>query len=152
MLEDREGGTTTGRTTPDGATYQEELKTRRADGGVVGRIVLRGSKLLSIRGSGTLQRHDHGFGQTRARSASFDVGYTLDRFEFNAAVFGSRIDDAVQARRAASDVSKLELVNASGPVRTYGTELLARFHREGVHVTATHVFMHSSEPHPESGE
>jgi iron complex outermembrane receptor protein len=36
-------------------------------------------------------------------------------------------------------------------VRTWGTELLARYHREGVHVTATHVFMRSTEPDPETG-
>ena len=40
------------------------------------------------------------------------------------------------------------MFNATSPVRTWGTELLARFHAEGIHVTATHVFMRSSEPDP----
>jgi iron complex outermembrane receptor protein len=285
MVEEREGGMTDGRTTPAGSTYRETLGTRRADAGVVGRFPLGPSRLVSVRGSGTLQRHDHGFGETRERdvhatafteatlsgtsgahgwvigaalqheryaaddvdgfdygftipgvfiqdefvladaltvsgsarldhhsrygaflnprlsillrpagdwtvrasggtgyfaptpwveeaeavglgrltrwrdveaeralSASLDVGRTIGPLELNGTVFGSRIRDAVQVRQDAEDPSMLELFNAPDAVRTYGTELLARYHREGLHVTATHVYLRSTEPDPDTGE
>jgi iron complex outermembrane receptor protein len=88
----------------------------------------------------------------RARSASLDIGRTFGPIELNATVFASNIDDAVQARTAPADPSRLVLANAQAPVRTRGTELLARYHVEGIHITATHVFMRSSEPDPEDGE
>jgi iron complex outermembrane receptor protein len=284
MLEARDGGTVAGGTTPDGSTFSETLDTRRIDAGAVARVLLGGSRLLSLRGSGVVQSHDHGFGARRerdvhatgfselalsgsagphswvigaaiqrddysaedvsgfdyaftipsvfvqdeyaaagwltvsasarfdhhseygsflhprvslllrpagewtvrasggtgyfaptpwveeaeavglgrlvewphleaerARSASIDVGRTFGPIELNATLFASRIEDAVQVRIAASDGSTLALVNAPSAVRTRGTELLARYHVEGIHVTATHVFMRSTEPHPETG-
>jgi iron complex outermembrane receptor protein len=84
----------------------------------------------------------------RARSASIDIGRTIGPVELNATVFRSRIENPVQARPASGDPSRIELLNADGAVHTAGTELLARYHREGVHVTATHVYMHSTEPDP----
>lgn len=87
----------------------------------------------------------------RARSASLDVGRVVGPFELNATLFASDIDDAVQVRPAAGDATRLELFNAPARVRTHGTELLARYHVEGVHVTATHVYMRSTEPDPETG-
>jgi outer membrane receptor for ferrienterochelin and colicins len=284
MLEDRQGGMIDGRVTPAGTPHRENLETRRVDSGIVARALIGDSRLLSVRGSGTLQRHDHGYGDNRerdrhatgfmevalsgtvgkhnwvigaalqhehyrahdvaafdyaftipgvfvqneyvaaewltlsgsarfdhhtaygsfvnprlsfllrpaegwtlrasggtgyfaptpwieeteavglsrlsqwsglaaerARSVSFDVGRAFGAFELNATVFGSGIHDAVQARHDPEDATKLELFNAAAPVRTHGTELLARYHREGVHVTVTHVFIKSTEPDPETG-
>jgi iron complex outermembrane receptor protein len=88
----------------------------------------------------------------RVRSASLDVGHTFGAFELNATLFGSHVRSAVQARPDAADPTRLVLGNAARPVRTHGTELLARYHRDAVHVTATHVFMRSTEPDPETGE
>ena len=87
-------------------------------------------------------------GAERARSASLDVSRTLGALELNATAFASQIVDPVQARLAAGVPGRLELFNADGNVRTHGTELLARYHREGIHVTATHVYLRSTEPHP----
>ncbi|HEX2168602.1 MAG TPA: TonB-dependent receptor [Longimicrobiales bacterium] len=280
MLEDREGGTVPGATTPAGTSFAEGIDTRRVDTGALGSFLLGGSRLLSIRGSAALQRHGHRFdalhepdmhttafaeaaysgtyrahtwlvgvavqherfdsdsvpmfdyvhttpavfaqdefapadwltialsgridwhseygtfanprlsalvrpadewtvrvsagtgfyaptpwteeteavglgrlapsalAAERARSASLDIGRTLGPVELNATLFGSRIDDPVQARPAANDPSLIELFNAEGDVRTHGTELLARYHREGIHITATHVYMRSTEPDP----
>ena len=83
----------------------------------------------------------------RARTASIDLARTFGPLELNATVFASRIGDPVQARAAAD--SLLELFNAAGPVRTHGSELLARYHVEGLHVTASHVFLRSTEPDPD---
>jgi iron complex outermembrane receptor protein len=60
--EDREGGTLRGRVAPDGAPYVEGLRTRRADAGLVGRLVVAGRDVLSARAAGVEQRHRHRFG------------------------------------------------------------------------------------------
>ena len=92
-----------------------------------------------------------GLDAERARSGSLDVGRTFGPFELNATLFASRIDDPVQTRTVAGDPTRLELFNADGPVRTHGTEILARYHVEGIHVTATHVYLRSTEPDPVTG-
>jgi iron complex outermembrane receptor protein len=85
----------------------------------------------------------------KARSGSLDVARVLGPFELNATVFASRIERPVQLRQAGDVV--LALANASAPVRTWGTELSARYHAGPLHVTATHVYMRSTEPDPEGG-
>jgi outer membrane receptor for ferrienterochelin and colicins len=74
--EDRSGGTLPGGVTPVGTSYDESLRTRRADVGAVARFVgsesrplfgaapLR-SAILTLRGSGVEQRHAHHFGSVR---------------------------------------------------------------------------------------
>ncbi|MBI2816916.1 MAG: TonB-dependent receptor [Acidobacteria bacterium] len=62
MVEDREGGTIGDARAPDGQRFPEELRTRRLDGGVVGRFAA-GQKIVSLRGSVMTQRHRHRFGQ-----------------------------------------------------------------------------------------
>ena len=91
----------------------------------------------------------NGLEAERARTASLDIGRTFGGLELNATVFGSEIDDPVQVRLAADD--RLQLFNADGPVRTRGTELLARYHAEGIHLTATHVYLRATEPDPREG-
>jgi iron complex outermembrane receptor protein len=280
MVEDREGGTVSRGTTPEGTSFIEAIDTRRADAGTLASFLLDGRHLLSVRGSASVQRHVHRFDQVRepdshvtafaeaafagtsgahswligaavqheryeadsipvfdythtvpalfaqdeyapatwltlalsgridwhneygtfasprlsallrpaedwtvrasagtgffaptpwteeteaiglgrlvpadlvaerARSAALDIARTIGPIELNATLFGSRIEDPVQARPSADDPSRLELFNATGAVRTGGTELLARYHRAGIHVTATHVYLRSTEPDP----
>jgi iron complex outermembrane receptor protein len=62
MFEDRRGGTMDDGLTPAGTPFAEELSTRRADAGVLGRFLLSSGRFLSWRGSGSLQRHEHQFG------------------------------------------------------------------------------------------
>lgn len=83
----------------------------------------------------------------RARTASLDVGYALRELELNATVFGSEVEDAVVVRL--SEEGRLSLRNASEPVRTRGTELLARLHAGPVHLTATHVYTRATELEPD---
>lgn len=83
----------------------------------------------------------------RARSFSVDVGRALGPVEVNATVFGSRIEGALQVREASA--GRIALVNATDETRTWGTELLARYHHEGVHLTATHTFVRATEPSPD---
>ena len=109
----------------------------------------------------------------RARSASLDVGVPLDtrmgHIEVNLTAFGSRIADALQVRNAPGTTTdgarRLALVNAPGPTRTWGGELLARLVRElgdagdreeddaeerpALRVTATYTHLRSSECDPD---
>jgi iron complex outermembrane receptor protein len=85
----------------------------------------------------------------RAASASIDVAHARGPLELNATLFASRIDHAVQLRAIGG--GSLGLVNAEAPVRTYGSELLARYHAGGVHVTATWVHLRSTETDPSGG-
>ena len=62
MWEDRRGGTMDDGLTPAGTPYEEELNTRRADAGVLGRFLLSSGRFISWRGSGSFQRHEHLFG------------------------------------------------------------------------------------------
>ncbi|HEX7239665.1 MAG TPA: TonB-dependent receptor, partial [Longimicrobiaceae bacterium] len=83
----------------------------------------------------------------RARTFSADLGRSVGPVELNATVFGSVVERALQLRDAGGGF--FALANADGDVRTAGTELLARYHREGVHLTATHTFIRSTEPSPD---
>ncbi|HIL91062.1 MAG TPA: TonB-dependent receptor [Gemmatimonadetes bacterium] len=83
----------------------------------------------------------------KARSVMADVGRTLGPWEFNAAVFGSEIEDAIAVRSVSG--GRLELFNSPDPVRTWGTEFLARFRDGLLFGTATYVYTRSRETDPE---
>ena len=53
MDENRRGGA---------AFHPENLQTRQFDGGFVGRMLVGGARVVSVRGSAVSQRHDHTFG------------------------------------------------------------------------------------------
>ncbi|MBW3554068.1 MAG: TonB-dependent receptor [Gemmatimonadetes bacterium] len=281
--ENRDGGTLNGATTPAGTRYVEALDTRRVDAGLVGRALLGGDRLLSVRASAMGQRHDHRFGEVRerdlhttafgevaltatdrghtwvigaalqhegyeatdvagfddagitpslfvqdevspadwltiaasgrldlhdehgaffnprvsvllrpgvawtarasvgtgyfaptpfteetevvgltavaplgdleperARSASLDLGRRMGSLELNGTLFGSEVRDPLMARPSGD--SRLQLFNASGSIRTYGADLLARFHEEPFHLTATYTHTRSTEQDPETGD
>lgn len=66
MVEEREGGTTENGRIPAGTSHAEELSTKRLESGFVGRALLGGGNLLlSLRGSGSMQDHQHVFGAVR---------------------------------------------------------------------------------------
>lgn len=67
IVEDRAGGTMTGRVAPDGVPFTERLDTRRIDAGVDRRWVF-GSHLAAVRGSFARTRHDRRFGSGPERS------------------------------------------------------------------------------------
>jgi iron complex outermembrane receptor protein len=282
MVEDREGGTVAGGTTPAGTPFAEDLDTRRADAGLVGSWLLSDARRVSLRGSAMVQRHRHTFGAVverdahttqfgevvlsgqdgdhawvvgaalqhegyagedvpafdfsytvpalfvqdeyaplgslifsasvrwdhhsaygafanprvsglfrpgawvmrasvgtgyfaptpfteeteavglgrlvpfaeleaeRALGAMFDVGRSWGPWEVNATLFGSRVEEALVV--TADGTGNLELANANEPVRTWGTELLARYHSGPMHFTGTHVYTRSTEADPVGSE
>jgi len=62
MTERRRGGTMPGAVTPEGDPYPENLDTTRIDGGLVGRFLIDGSRVLAVRASGMMQRRGRTFG------------------------------------------------------------------------------------------
>ena len=64
MAEDRDGGTATTGTLPNGLPFEESLKTRHVDGGFVGRWLAFDNRVLSVRGSYMRRSQDRRFGTT----------------------------------------------------------------------------------------
>ena len=62
MHEDRFGGTSPGRTTPDGNPFPQTQRTKRVDGGLVAEMPIEGIGTAQIKLSGVSQRHKHQFG------------------------------------------------------------------------------------------
>lgn len=286
LVEDREGGTVGGAVAPDGAPFPEEVATRRFDGGLVGRFLLAGSRVFTVRSSGLAMRHTHRFGEARerdfhhtwfgeaslngtngrhtwvagaalqrdgysstdqplfdysyitpalfaqddyapvpwltasasgridfhnefgtfvsprvsalaragagwtfrlstgtgfyvptpfteeteatglsrlaplgeldperGRSLSIDVGWKSQLLDLTATLFRSTIDDVLLLREGDSPAAArpVEIVNASGPGRTRGTELIAKVDYGPFNLIATHMYLWSTEPDPETG-
>ena len=98
-------------------------------------------------------RHLSVFGEIeaeRARSASVDLGGALGALEVNATIFGSRIDRPVAIRSTFIDDYSQLILNAAGPTRTGGGELLVRWSPEPFHVTGSYTYVRSSEYDPET--
>jgi outer membrane receptor for ferrienterochelin and colicins len=88
-----------------------------------------------------------------SRSASVDLGGSIGTsLEVNLTFFGSTIGQAVQLRESPAEPGRFELANATEPTRTYGSDLLARWSRGSLHVTATYAYTRSTEIDPESRE
>lgn len=67
VAEDRDGGTQPGALAPDGQPFSQELDSRAADGGLVGRFAFGRGLLLSVRGSFTWRRERRLFGEVLER-------------------------------------------------------------------------------------
>lgn len=82
-----------------------------------------------------------------ADSASVDFGYTRGPIEANVSLFASNIDHAVQLRTIDDD--RVTLVNADGPTRTRGAEVLLRYRWREVTLTGSYVHIDATEPDPD---
>jgi iron complex outermembrane receptor protein len=87
----------------------------------------------------------------RADNFSADVTWARVPLEITATLFYSRIHDALAAVDTVRTDFPVAIVNLDGATRTRGTELIARYHREGFDVIATHMYLWSTEPDPERG-
>jgi outer membrane receptor for ferrienterochelin and colicins len=67
MAENRDGGTEPGALAPDGLPFAQDLDSRQADLGLVGRVAFARGLLLSVRGSFTHRREDRRLGDERER-------------------------------------------------------------------------------------
>ena len=89
----------------------------------------------------------------RGRSVSLDLGWKRGPIELTATWFQSAIDDAVLLTEAPSSLESkpVRIVNAPGPTRTRGSELIARWHRDEMDLIATHMFVWATEADPANG-
>ena len=69
MAEDRNGGTTPGRTVPDGSAFTQSLKSRHVDGGFAGRWLAFTNRVVAVRGSYMRRTQDRRFGAVTETSA-----------------------------------------------------------------------------------
>ena len=81
----------------------------------------------------------------RAWSTSGDIGWTSPHLELNGVIFGSVIRKPIMVRPLASGNAGIEIVNAAGPTRTVGSELLARVRGGNFGLTINHTYVHASE-------
>jgi iron complex outermembrane receptor protein len=89
----------------------------------------------------------------RAHTASFDLSATRGPLQVSGTLFANRVNHPVGLRPVASDTTGLlELVNAPGPMRTWGGELFAVFNREPVIATAYYAATRSRERSPATGQ
>jgi outer membrane receptor for ferrienterochelin and colicins len=79
----------------------------------------------------------------RSRSASLDVGRHIDHVALNGTFFGLEVRDPLMLRHLGDGT--VELFNAAEPTHTGGTDLLARFHEDAFHVTATYTHTRATE-------
>ncbi|MEO8255916.1 MAG: TonB-dependent receptor [Acidobacteriota bacterium] len=85
----------------------------------------------------------------RARGTSVDVTRVLGPLEVTGTVFGSLVNDPVQQQVA--DAAHVRLINADGPTRTTGTELLLRYRAGEFSAWVTHGWTRSTEIDPDRG-
>ena len=79
----------------------------------------------------------------RAWGGSFDLTRSVGRFEVTGTVFASLVRNPVQV--VACDCGRSTFVNAAGPTRTWGSELLGRYRSGPLLTIATYAFVRSSE-------
>lgn len=88
----------------------------------------------------------------RARTASLDVTMTRGPMQVNGTLFSNRVANPLGLQRIAGDSSgAVDLVNATGPLRTHGGELFAVLNKEAFIVTAYFAATRSREVSTESG-
>ena len=86
----------------------------------------------------------------RAVSSSLDVKWMDEGWEINGSVFASEIRDPLTVRQA-SLPGRLELVNASGPRRAVGAELLLHYVTGALQVIGSSTYLDVSEVAEEGG-
>lgn len=84
----------------------------------------------------------------RVVGGSADLTWRRGVVELGGTLFASRVRHPVAATPLAGpDEGLLLLANQAEPVNTHGAELLARVHREGLHLTASYTWIRATEQH-----
>ncbi len=87
----------------------------------------------------------------RAWTRSLDVEWARGHFEASGSLFQSGVDLPLVERASATSPGAFEIVNASGPNRAWGTELLLRWSRGRWHAIANHTFIRATEENAAGG-
>ena len=92
-----------------------------------------------------------GLAAERADSVSADATWARAPWEITGTLFYSRVKGALTVRDTGLAEFPISIVNSPGVTRTRGTEFIARYHREGLDVIVTHMFLWATEPNPDDG-
>jgi len=84
----------------------------------------------------------------RARSASFDLGWSRGGLELNGTLFASSVRHALQTRDSMAQPGRVEIVNADEPTKTSGAELIIRYSHRILHMIGTYTYLSTSESDP----
>ena len=87
----------------------------------------------------------------RGQSVSLDLGWTRGPLELTATWFRSRIEDPLVLRETVAGPKPVEIVNATIPDRTVGSELIGRFHQGEMDLIATYMYLWGTEEDPNAG-
>jgi len=88
-----------------------------------------------------------------AETASVDGGYAKGPFETHLTLFGSNIRHAVrlEVADATPGAERVRLVNAAGPTRTRGAELMFRYRWREFTLNGSYVYVDATEPAETAG-
>ena len=86
----------------------------------------------------------------RGLSASLDATWASEKWELDGSIFGSEIRDPLIVGPV-PDSSHLEIVNAGGPRRVVGAELLLHYVAGPLHVIGSSTWLDVSEADPNGG-
>ena len=84
----------------------------------------------------------------RARSASFDLGWSGGGLELNGTLFASSVRHALQTRDSMAQPGQIEIVNAAELTKTSGAELIIRYSHRLLHAIGTYTYLSTSESNP----
>ncbi|WP_310498353.1 TonB-dependent receptor domain-containing protein [Sandarakinorhabdus sp.] len=101
---------------------------------------------IEAAGLSRLEPND-GLQAERAQTASIDIGYRSGGFTASLTLFGSDVQDAAQVQTVGAD--RVRLINAAGPTRTRGAELVARYRWDAFSITGNYVRVDASETDPQ---
>jgi len=87
----------------------------------------------------------------RAVTSSLDLKWGEGDVEINASLFGSEIRDPLTMRSSATDPGQFELVNADGPLRATGAEVLVHYVAGVLHLIGSSTYLDATEAAPEGG-
>lgn len=84
-----------------------------------------------------------------AVTSSLDIGYQLDKLETNVTFFSSTVDGVTELEAFSSQsggpLDRVQLLNAAGDSRIYGSELMLRYKWQDYKLTASYLFLDASE-------
>lgn len=91
----------------------------------------------------------NGLEEETARTWSLDIGYQLGKLETSVTLFNSNVEGVTELEAFASEMNgslnRVQLVNAMGESRIFGSELLLRYKWNDFKLTASYLFLDATE-------
>lgn len=102
-------------------------------------------------GLSQLEKIEH-LQEEQAETASIDFTYTFENIETSLTLFGSNVDNVAKLDAFSSNddtiLDSIRLVNTEGESKIRGSEILLRYHRQDIKLTASYLFLDATEVSP----